>query len=158
MANVKLKELPRKSYDQVENNNLFLVEDSINSSAISLKDLKQVFSVDDKLMQMKSDFQSMFDTFTYNIQTPLNELDKRITALERRADGHDTQITDLRSQLQTVATQATLPVGAIFYSNENKVNPNDILAGTWENIGYSTFYDDADTTNPKQFYIYTRIS
>lgn len=158
MANVKLKELPRKSYDQVENNNLFLVEDSTNSSAISLKDLKQVFSVDDKLLQMKSDFQSMFDTFTYNIQTPLNELDNRVTALERRADGHDTQIADLRSQLQTVAKQATLPVGAIFYSNENKVNPNDILAGTWENIGYSTFYDDADTTHPKQFYIYTRIS
>lgn len=158
MANVKLKELPSKGNAAVNDSDLLLIEDSTDSYSITMRDLKQIFSVDDKLEEMQNYFQGLFDTFTSNIETPIAALQDRCTALETRATSLETDNVNIKKNLQQVADQAILPVGSIYYSYENKLNPNGTLAGTWTDIGYITVFEDNTNKTQHILEIYKRIS
>lgn len=127
---IKIKELPVKMYNNLEDTDIMLVEDAEDTYSITMEQLRMYFTGDGKINDALQEMNSKFDQFKQEVETRVQELvdsnsslssqvtnlsqdleqakaqigqlTERLTGVDTRLDEHDTTLTNHTNQIESL--------------------------------------------------------
>lgn len=109
---IKIKELPVKTYENLENTDIMLVEDADDTYSITMEQLRMYFTGDGKINDALQEMNSKFDQFKQEVETRVQQLvdsnsslSSQVTNLSQDLEGAKSQIGQLTERLTGVDTK-----------------------------------------------------
>lgn len=117
MAVSKLKELPVISLSGISDTDIMVLEDRYDTKQVSIKDLKLLFSSDEKLNAMKKYFEEIISQFENSIQSVLDKLGddnselkskytniyNDIESIKRKSGDLQTDLINLKNEIDEIS-------------------------------------------------------
>lgn len=86
MATVKIKELPVKTLKEITNEDIMVIEDSIDTKQISIEDLQIFFSADNKISALKELLENELKKISDDLNTKITDLGDKDSDLKKRLE------------------------------------------------------------------------
>ena len=124
MPQIKIAELPQKGYsDNIKDTDIMVLEDTYNTCKTSIKDLKLVFSADEKIKALRTNLENQILDIEQQINTLSTKYDKNINNLEGQYATINQDITDVKKKMQ-ILQQSQLQLENIVNNLDEKATNN----------------------------------
>ena len=126
MATVKIKELPIKTLKEITNEDIMVIEDSIDTKQISIEDLQIFFSADNKITALKELLENELKKISDDLNNKITDLGNKdsdlIKRLEDLYEDHENTKKRLGNLIEKVVDIEKILNITIEQVNENKYN------------------------------------
>ena len=103
MPQIKIAELPQKGYaDGIKDTDLMILEDTVDTYKVLIKDLKIVLSADEKINALRTNLENQIKNVQNQVDNLTTKYDKSISNLEGQYDTVNQDITDVKKKMQTL--------------------------------------------------------
>lgn len=100
MPQIKIAELPEKGYaSDIKDTDLLILEDTVDTYKTTVKDLKLVFSADEKLNALRKNIASQIDNMQKQVDNFTTKYDKDISALKGQYASVNDDITSVKNKM-----------------------------------------------------------
>lgn len=124
MPQIKIAELPQKGYsDNIKDTDIMILEDIYDTYKTSIKDLKLVFSADEKIKALKTNLENQILDIEQQINKLSTKYDKNINNLEGQYATINQDITDVKKKMQ-ILQQSQLQLETIIKNLDDKASQN----------------------------------
>lgn len=124
MPQIKIAELPQKSYsDGFKDTDLMIVEDEKDTYKSTMKDLKILFSADEKINALRTNLEGQINNLKNQVNNLTNKYDTAIDKLNSQYASVNIDITDVKKKMQTLQ-QAQLQLETIVKNLSDKATQN----------------------------------
>ena len=128
MPQIKIAELPQKGYaDGIKDTDLMILEDTVDTYKVLVKDLKIVFSADEKINAMRANLENQIKNVQKQVDNLTTKYDKSIGNLEGQYATVTQDITDVKKKMQTLQqSQLQLETSVSNLDQKTTENANNI--------------------------------
>lgn len=124
MPQIKIAELPQKGYsDNIKDTDMMILEDIYDTYKTSIKDLKLVFSADEKIKALRTNLENQILDIEQQINKLSTKYDKNINNLEGQYATINQDITDVKKKMQ-ILQQSQLQLETIIKNLDDKASQN----------------------------------
>lgn len=123
MPDIKIKELPLKSYENLADTDFMLVEDETDTYHISLEQLRLFFTSDSKINEAMEQINNAIDTFKTEVNEKVQEAINSNEALETSVTNLNTDFENVKLQVGKLVEDMTEAQGNIKEIQETSI-PN----------------------------------
>lgn len=126
MATVKIKELPKKTLKEITNEDIMVIEDSIDTKQISIEDLQTFFSADNKISALKELLENELEKISDDLNNKITDLGDRDSDLKKRLEDlyedHENTKRRLGDLIEKVVDIEKILNATVEQVNQNKCN------------------------------------
>lgn len=128
MPQIKIAELPQKGHaDGIKDTDLMILEDTIDTYKVLVKDLKIVFSADEKITAMRTNLENQIKNVQKQVDNLTTKYDKSISNLEGQYATVNQDITDVKKKMQALQqSQLQLETSVSNLDQKTTQNANNI--------------------------------
>lgn len=128
MPQIKIAELPQKGHaDGIKDTDLMILEDTIDTYKVLVKDLKIVFSADEKITAMRTNLENQIKNVQEQVDNLTTKYDKSISNLESQYATVNQDITDVKKKMQALQqSQLQLETSVSNLDQKTTQNANNI--------------------------------
>lgn len=128
MPQIKIAELPQKGHaDSIKDTDLMILEDTVDTYKVLVKDLKIVFSADEKINAMRANLENQIKNVQKQVDNLTTKYDKSIGNLEGQYATVTQDITDVKKKMQTLQqSQLQLETSVSNLDQKTTENANNI--------------------------------
>lgn len=128
MPQIKIAELPQKGHaDGIKDTDLMILEDTVDTYKVLVKDLKIVFSADEKINAMRANLENQIKNVQKQVDNLTTKYDKSIGNLEGQYATVTQDITDVKKKMQTLQqSQLQLETSVSNLDQKTTENANNI--------------------------------
>ena len=128
MPQIKIAELPQKGHaDGIKDTDLMILEDTIDTYKVLVKDLKIVFSADEKITAMRTNLENQINNVQKQVDNLTTKYDKSISNLEGQYATVNQDITDVKKKMQALQqSQLQLETSVSNLDQKTTQNANNI--------------------------------
>lgn len=124
MPQIKIAELPQKGHsDNIKDTDIMILEDIYDTYKTSIKDLKLVFSADEKIKALRTNLENQILDLEKQINKLSTKYDKNINNLEGQYATIIQDITDVKKKMQ-ILQQSQLQLETIIKNLDDKASQN----------------------------------
>lgn len=114
MPEIRIKNLPEKQYSDIDETNIMILEDNKDTMKVSIKNLKLLFSADEKINNLRTELKkyiekstNTFNTNTSNMQKVVNEYTAKVDSLYSDHEQTKARLGDLQEQYVKLSDSIT---------------------------------------------------
>lgn len=128
MPQIKIAELPQKGHaDGIKDTDLMILEDTIDTYKVLVKDLKIVFSADEKITAMRTNLENQINNVQKQVDNLTTKYDNSISNLEGQYATVNQDITDAKKKMQALQqSQLQLETSVSNLDQKTTQNANNI--------------------------------
>lgn len=128
MPQIKIAELPQKGHaDGIKDTDLMILEDTVDTYKVLVKDLKIVFSADEKITAMRTNLENQIKNVQKQVDNLTTKYDKSISNLEGQYATVNQDITDVKKKMQALQqSQLQLETSVSNLDQKTTQNANNI--------------------------------
>lgn len=103
MLQIKISELPQKGFkDGINDTDIMIIEDTADTKKISIKDLKLIFSADEKLSALRSNLENQIDETKKQVNDFSTRFDDELSTIKGQYSSINQDIADVKKKMSTL--------------------------------------------------------